>query len=42
MLLDISESTVARATKKLKELGIIYRSGADKDGHWVINKEIFR
>ena len=42
MLLDISESTVARATKKLKELGIIHRSGADKDGHWVINKEIFR
>lgn len=42
ILLDISESTVARATKKLKELGIIHRSGADKDGHWVINKEIFR
>ena len=42
MLLDISESTVARATKKLKELGIIHRSGSDKDGHWVINKEIFR
>lgn len=42
MLLDISESTVARATKKLKGLGIIHRSGADKDGHWVINKEMFR
>ena len=36
--LKISESTVSRAIKKLKDYGYIIRSGSRKDGHWVVKK----
>ncbi|MDE6236263.1 MAG: winged helix-turn-helix transcriptional regulator [Muribaculaceae bacterium] len=37
-LLNISESTVKRATRDLKKLGYIKREGSDKTGRWVILK----
>lgn len=36
-LLGIGKSTVARATKKLKELGILERKGSTKTGHWLLH-----
>ena len=32
----VSESTILRSIKKLKELGKIKREGSDKDGHWIV------
>ena len=37
-ILNISESTVTRATRELKKLGYIERKGSDKTGRWVIIK----
>lgn len=37
-LLNISESTVTRATRELKKLGFIKREGSDKTGRWIILK----
>ena len=37
-ILNISESTVTRATRELKKLGFIKRMGSDKTGKWVIIK----
>ena len=37
-ILNISESTVTRSTRKLKKLGYIEREGSDKTGRWVILK----
>lgn len=37
-IFNISESTVTRSTRKLKELGFIKRDGADKNGKWIILK----
>ena len=37
-ILDISESTVTRATRELKKLGLIKRVGSDKTGKWQILK----
>ena len=37
-ILNISESTVTRATRELKKLGFIKRMGSDKTGRWVIIK----
>ena len=34
--LSVNEKTIKRALIKLKELGIIERIGADKNGHWVV------
>lgn len=34
--LDISEKTAKRATKALRELGLIKRQGSDKTGQWII------
>lgn len=36
-LLGIGKSTVARATKKLKELGILERKGSTKAGYWILH-----
>ena len=35
-ILNISESTVTRATRELKNLGYIKRMGSDKTGKWQI------
>lgn len=37
-VLDISQSSVARATKKLKDIGIIERIGATKSGYWKVTQ----
>ena len=37
-ILNISESTVTRATRELKKLGFIQRIGSDKTGKWQILK----
>ena len=37
-ILNISESTVTRATRELKKLGFIKRIGSDKSGKWQILK----
>ena len=37
-ILNISESTVTRATRELKKLGFIKRMGSDKTGKWQILK----
>ena len=37
-ILNISESTVTRATRELKKLGFIKRIGSDKTGKWHILK----
>ena len=37
-ILNISESTVTRATRELKKLGFIKREGSDKTGKWQILK----
>ena len=37
-ILNISESTVTRATRELKKLGYIKRIGSDKNGKWQIIK----
>ena len=37
-ILNISESTVTRATRELKKLGFIKRIGSDKTGKWQILK----
>ena len=37
-LLNISESTVTRSTRKLKKLGFIMREGSDKTGRWIVLK----
>lgn len=37
-VLAISQSSVARATKKLKDIGIIERIGSTKSGYWKINQ----
>lgn len=34
--LNVSESTVSRAIKKLKDNGYIVRSGSNKDGQWIV------
>lgn len=36
-ILGVSQSSVSRATKKLKEAGIIDRIGSTKSGYWKIN-----
>ena len=36
--LNISDSTVNRTIKKLKEKNYITREGADKNGKWIILK----
>lgn len=38
--LGVGESTVYRATKKLKDYGMIDRIGSDKNGYWKINEEL--
>ena len=40
-ILNISESTVTRATRELKKLGYIERKGSDKTGQWVIINSTF-
>ena len=35
--LGVSTSTVVRATKKLKDLGIVNRIGSNKIGYWEVN-----
>ena len=37
-ILNISESTVTRATRELKKLGFIKRIGSDKTGKWQLLK----
>ena len=37
-ILNISESTVTRATRELKKLGFIKRMGSDKTGKWQVLK----
>lgn len=32
----LSESTVYRTMKELRELGVLYREGSRKNGHWVV------
>lgn len=38
--LGVATSTVTRAIKHFKQLNIIVRSGADKNGFWIVDKEI--
>ena len=38
--LGVSESTIYRAIKQLKEQEYIRREGSDKKGKWIILKEI--
>ena len=37
-VLDISQISVARATKKLKDIGIIERIGSTKSGYWKVTQ----
>ena len=37
-IFNISESTTKRATRELKKLGFIKRTGSDKTGNWLILK----
>lgn len=39
-ILGVSESTIRRATKTLKNRNIIQRQGSDKKGIWVITKQV--
>lgn len=33
--LSVTEKTAKRATKALRELGLLKREGSDKSGHWI-------
>ena len=38
-MVGVSKSTVSRYLKELKELGIVKRVGANKNGLWLINND---
>lgn len=37
--LDVTEAQVRTVMNKLKDMGIIYRSGSDTNGEWIINED---
>ncbi|MCC8037526.1 MAG: winged helix-turn-helix transcriptional regulator [Bacteroidales bacterium] len=37
--LGVSEPTVNRYIRSLRDLGVITRNGARKNGHWILNPQ---
>jgi ATP-dependent DNA helicase RecG len=38
-ILGISEPTIRRAIKKLRQNGLLIREGSDKTGHWIVTEK---